>query len=103
MTNSHQTDHEDVKQDKDLGVVHREEQSLSPTVAMEDSLAGLMLVSAIPNPALHRDSSVRWMLSVLWGPQCLETIEQLHVKYSQRIRNYPVLRVGFAVYCRLPS
>lgn len=103
MTNSHQIDHEDLKQDKDLGVVHRQEQGPSPTLAVEDNLAGLMLVSATPNPALPQGFSVQWMLLVPWEPPFLETIDELLIKHSQRIRNYPVLRVGFAVYCRLSS
>lgn len=97
MSNSHQTDHEDLKQDKDLGVVHRQEQSLSPPDSMEDSLAGLMLPQILPH---HTPGTP---VSVPWGPQCLETIGELLIQHSQRIWNYPELRVGLAVYCRLPS
>lgn len=96
MANSHQADREDLKQDKDLWVVHRQEQGLSPTLAMEDSLAGLVskpnmfwLCWCLQPQSLpyHRDSCVRWMLSVPWEPQCLGTKHSSNIaKGSEVIR-----------------
>lgn len=68
-----------------------------PTDAMEDSLAGLML------PQIRPYHTPGTPVSVPWGPQCLETIGELLIQHRQRIWNYPVLRVGLPVYCRLPS
>lgn len=86
MANSHQADHEDLKQDKDLGVDHRQSLVALPGSAWKIAWLGWCLN---PRACVTTGTCVRWMLSVPWEPQCLGMRAELLIKHSQRIRSYP--------------
>lgn len=112
MANSHQTDHEDLKQGKDLGVVHELEQGPLPCSLWKTAWLGLCLNAMSSGCAdVCNPKACSTMGTPLSGGCC-----QSHGNHSpwepraepltaqgQRILLSAVIRVAFAVYCWLEN